>query len=109
MRTAINVSASCRVTGSVLGSVAYGSIKPSLGSCWKRSRTARSRRRSSLKRFAHAQEDIQQALFRELEESLYEASLASLRYVAVDPANRLEARELDSRLNAALERVAQLQ
>lgn len=60
-------------------------------------------------RFAHAQDDIQQALMRELEEAQYEASLASRRYETVDPAKRLVARELESRWNAALERVAQLQ
>jgi excisionase family DNA binding protein len=60
-------------------------------------------------RFAHAQHDIREALERELEEAQYEASLASRRYEAVDPAKRLVARELESRWNAALERVAQLQ
>lgn len=60
-------------------------------------------------RFAHAQDDVQQALERELEEAQYEASLAARRYEAVDPAKRLVARELESRWNAALERVAQLQ
>jgi len=60
-------------------------------------------------RFAHTQDDIQQALLRELEDAQYEASLAARRYEAVDPAKRLVARELESRWNAALERVAQLQ
>ena len=60
-------------------------------------------------RFAHAQDDVQKALLHELEEAQYEASLASRRYEAVDPAKRLVARELESRWNAALERVAQLQ
>lgn len=60
-------------------------------------------------RCSHAQDDIRQALMRELEEAQYEATLASRRYEAVDPAKRLVARELESRWNAALERVAQLQ
>lgn len=60
-------------------------------------------------RCSHAQDDIGQALMRELEEAQYEATLASRRYEAVDPAKRLVARELESRWNAALERVAQLQ
>jgi hypothetical protein len=46
---------------------------------------------------------------RELEEARYEASLASRRYEAVDPAKRLVARELEGRWNAALERVAHLE
>ena len=60
-------------------------------------------------RFAHAQDDVRQTLERELEEAQYEASLASRRYEAVDPAKRLVARELESRWNASLEHVAQLQ
>ena len=42
-------------------------------------------------RFAHAQDDVQKALLHELEEAQYEASLASRRYEAVDPAKRLVA------------------
>lgn len=60
-------------------------------------------------RYAHAQDDARRALMHELEEAQYEASLASRRYEAVDPAKRLVARELESRWNSALERVAQLQ
>lgn len=60
-------------------------------------------------RYAHAQDDVRRALMHELEEAQYEASLASRRYEAVDPAKRLVARELESRWNSALERVAQLQ
>lgn len=60
-------------------------------------------------RHAHAQDDVRRALMHELEEAQYEASLASRRYEAVDPAKRLVARELESRWNSALERVAQLQ
>jgi len=46
---------------------------------------------------------------RELEEARYEASLAARRYEAVDPIKRLVARELESRWNTALERVAHLE
>jgi DNA invertase Pin-like site-specific DNA recombinase len=60
-------------------------------------------------RGARADDDIRQALDRELEHARYEASLAARRYEAVDPARRLVARELETRWNAALERVAELQ
>jgi DNA invertase Pin-like site-specific DNA recombinase len=56
-----------------------------------------------------ADNDVRQAVQRELEEARYEASLAARRYEVVDPAKRLVARELESRWNAALERVAQLE
>jgi DNA invertase Pin-like site-specific DNA recombinase len=56
-----------------------------------------------------ADDDVKQATHRELEEARYEASLAARRYEAVDPAKRLVARELESRWNIALERVAQLE
>ena len=56
-----------------------------------------------------ADDDVRQAVRRELEEARYEASLAARRYEAVDPAKRLVARELESRWNTALERVAQLE
>ena len=56
-----------------------------------------------------ADADVRQAVQRELEEAGYEASLAARRYEAVDPTKRLVARELESRWNAALERVAQLE
>jgi len=58
---------------------------------------------------AHADDDVRQALARELEEARYEASLAAKRYEVVDPTKRLVARELEARWNASLERVAQLQ
>lgn len=60
-------------------------------------------------RFAHAQDDAQRSLTRELEAAQYEASLAARRYEVVDPVQRLVARELESRWNAALERIAQLE
>ena len=56
-----------------------------------------------------ADNDVRQALCRELEEARYEASLASRRYELVDPAKRLVARELETRWNTALERVAHIE
>jgi DNA invertase Pin-like site-specific DNA recombinase len=56
-----------------------------------------------------AASDIRHAICRELEEARYEASLAARRYEAVDPAKRLVARELESRWNTALERIAHLE
>jgi hypothetical protein len=41
-----------------------------------------------------------------LEEARYDASLAARRYEVVDPTKRLVARELETRWNTALERVA---
>jgi DNA invertase Pin-like site-specific DNA recombinase len=54
-------------------------------------------------------DDVRQATRRDLEHARYEASLASRRYEAVDPAKRLVARELESRWNIALERVTELE
>jgi hypothetical protein len=56
-----------------------------------------------------ADDDVRQATKRDLEHARYEASLASRRYEAIDPAKRLVARELESRWNIALERVAELE
>src|SRR5260370_2981526 len=53
--------------------------------------------------------EIRQALCRELEEARYEALLAASRYEVVDPTKRLVARELETRWNTALERVAHLE
>jgi DNA invertase Pin-like site-specific DNA recombinase len=58
---------------------------------------------------AYADEELRQAVTREIEEARYDASLAARRYEAVDPAKRLVARELEARWNACLERVAQLE
>lgn len=58
---------------------------------------------------ARADQDLQQAVSRELEEARYEATLAARRYECVDPAKRLVARELEARWNTCLERVAQLE
>jgi DNA invertase Pin-like site-specific DNA recombinase len=56
-----------------------------------------------------ADADVRQAMARELEEAQYAAALAERRYEAVDPTKRLVARELESRWNTALERVAELE
>ena len=56
-----------------------------------------------------ADEEVRHAIGRELEDARYEASLAARRHEAVDPMKRLVARELESRWNAALERVADLE
>jgi DNA invertase Pin-like site-specific DNA recombinase len=58
---------------------------------------------------ARADEGVRHAIVRELEEARYEASLAARRHEAVDPTKRLVARELESRWNTALERVANLE
>jgi hypothetical protein len=60
-------------------------------------------------RVIKADDDVRQATKRDLENARYEASLASRRYEAVDPTKRLVARELESRWNIALERVAELE
>ena len=46
---------------------------------------------------AKVDDEIRQALCRELEEARYEASLAARRYEVVDPTKRLVARELETR------------
>jgi len=56
-----------------------------------------------------ADDDVRRALARELEEARYDASLAARRYEVVDLTQRLVARELETRWNAALERVADLE
>ena len=60
-------------------------------------------------RAGRADTDVRHALGRELEAASYDAGLAARRYEAVDPNKRLVARELESRWNAALERVAELE
>jgi hypothetical protein len=55
-----------------------------------------------------ADNEVRQALHLELEEARYNASLAARRYELVDPAKRLVARELETRWNTALERIAHL-
>jgi hypothetical protein len=56
-----------------------------------------------------ADADVRQAIANELEAAQYAAALAERRYEAVDPTKRLVARELESRWNTALERVAELE
>ena len=56
-----------------------------------------------------ADNEIRQALCRELEEARYEAAVAARRYEVVDPTKRLVARELETRWNTALEYVADLE
>lgn len=52
---------------------------------------------------------VRQAMSLELEEARYEVTLSARRYELVDPAKRLVARELETRWNTALERVAHLE
>jgi hypothetical protein len=56
-----------------------------------------------------ANDDVRQAVGRELEGARYDASLAARRYELVDPAKRHVVRELEARWNTALERVAQVE
>lgn len=58
---------------------------------------------------AKADDDVRQALQRDLEGARYDASLAARRYDLVDPAKRHVVRELEARWNTALERVAQIE
>jgi DNA invertase Pin-like site-specific DNA recombinase len=53
--------------------------------------------------------DVIAAVERDLESARYDASLAARRYELVDPAKRHVARELETRWNSALERVAELE
>jgi hypothetical protein len=54
-------------------------------------------------------DDARRALVLELEEARYEAQMAARRHAAVDPDKRLVARELESRWEAELARVRQLE
>lgn len=56
-----------------------------------------------------ADNEVRVALCRELEEARYEATIAARRYELVDPTKRLVARELETRWNTALERVAHVE
>jgi DNA invertase Pin-like site-specific DNA recombinase len=56
-----------------------------------------------------ADNEIRQALCRELEEGRNEAGTAAKRYEMVDPTKRLVTRELETRWNTALERVAHIE
>jgi hypothetical protein len=57
----------------------------------------------------HQRQEQRQALELELEQARYEARLASRRYDAVDPDQRLVAAELEARWNAALQKVRELE
>lgn len=63
----------------------------------------------ALEQVARADDDVRKSLERELEQARYEASLAARRHAAVDPDKRLVARELETRWNAALGRVAEIE
>lgn len=66
---------------------------------------------AALEATARAQEldeEVRRAFSRELEETEYEAQLASRRHEAVDPDKRLVARELEARWEAALDRVREV-
>jgi DNA invertase Pin-like site-specific DNA recombinase len=56
-----------------------------------------------------SRKDMIAAVERELEAAHYDASLAGRRYELVDPQKRHVARELETRWNSALERVAELE
>jgi hypothetical protein len=60
-------------------------------------------------RAAGQQQERRRVLLLELEQSRYQAQLATRRYEAVDPANRLVASELETRWNTALEQVRRLE
>lgn len=63
----------------------------------------------ALEQVARADADVRKSLEKELEQARYEASLAARRHAAVDPDKRLVARELESRWNAALAGVAEIE
>ena len=60
-------------------------------------------------RVTQADTDVRKSLERELEQARYEASLAARRHAAVDPEQRLVARELEARWNTALCSVAEIE
>ncbi len=82
------------VSAEVLKAISSTAIESAL-------KAAESRTHQSLRR--------RESLTLELEQARYEARLATRRYEAVDPDNRLVAGELESRWNTALERVRQLE
>lgn len=59
---------------------------------------------TAAERILQQQSERRQVLSLELEQARYQAELASRRYEAVDPANRLVASELEARWNAALQK-----
>jgi DNA invertase Pin-like site-specific DNA recombinase len=58
---------------------------------------------------AHKQDDVLQALRRDLEAARYSAGRAQKQYDAADPENRLVADELERRWNQALQRVREVE
>jgi DNA invertase Pin-like site-specific DNA recombinase len=58
---------------------------------------------------AYQQDDVREALRRDLEAARYEAQRVQRQFDAVDPENRLVADELERRWNQALQRVQQLE
>jgi DNA invertase Pin-like site-specific DNA recombinase len=63
----------------------------------------------ALERLGDAQREKREALTLALEKARYEAGRARRQYEAVDPENRLVARELETRWNTALMRVTELE
>lgn len=63
----------------------------------------------ALAKFDQQQDEKRKSLELALEKARYEVDRARRQYDTVDPANRLVAGELESRWNAALERVAELE
>lgn len=64
---------------------------------------------AAVARVERAREDEVHAVELELEQARYEAQLASRRYEAIDPENRLVASELETRWNGAMLRVRELE
>lgn len=60
-------------------------------------------------RVANAREEEIRAVTLEVDQARYEAQLASRRYEAVDPDNRMVAAELEARWNAGMHRVRELE
>lgn len=55
------------------------------------------------------QQELRKAIELEVEQARYEARLAARRYEAVDPEQRLVAKELEARWNAALQKIQELE
>jgi DNA invertase Pin-like site-specific DNA recombinase len=64
---------------------------------------------AAIARVTNARTEEARAVTLELEQARYEATLASRRYEAVDPDNRLVAGELESRWNACMRRARELE
>jgi excisionase family DNA binding protein len=82
------------VTEEILGAIGGNAIQAALDAAERITQQRGERRR---------------ALYLELEQARYEAQLAARRYETVDPLNRLVAAELESRWNAALQTVHELE